>query len=533
MTGPDVHGRDPGQVPRSRSQRWWWGLAGASVTAYLFIALTRPNAAQPDLRAAWPWQGALPWSLSSAAVTAVLWTAIALGAAAVVVGLRGRVGALGWGVPIGVGALALVGAPIGSGDHLNYAAYGRILLQGGDPWVESPIDWGGGGDPIAGAVEAPWTTQPSVYGPVVTAIHAACAGLGGDRLRVVMLCWQVVVVASWLIVRVVLRRVLPASAHGRIDVVWTLNPLVVSAGVLGAHVDIVAAALVVVAIGAVARRPGAAGIVAAGAFAGLAAGVKVTYAVAVPALALTWALGWGAACSLWDGCARRTGWLILGFVPTIALIHAWTSPHVYDVLNRSRGSVALASPWRLVLRALADPLTDGVTRALIVAGAAVLAVALAVLFLRRIGIVGQVDASPRALSPGDGRAGATAALAVIAALSTAYSLSAPYSLPWYDLLAWAALPAVVAGPLDGVLLARMVIVSSAYVPGRVSGMTAGVEAVTLGWRREVAPWLQLGLWVATVIVFTVGRGGAPGGLGGWLASRPARGSRGSGVPPPQ
>ena len=46
--------------------------------------------------------------------------------------------------------LALLTAPFGSADHTNYAAYGRIRVQGGDPYVRRRSTWHGGhgpGDP--------------------------------------------------------------------------------------------------------------------------------------------------------------------------------------------------------------------------------------------------------------------------------------------------------------------------------------------------------------------------------------------------
>ena len=105
------------------------------------------------------------------------------------------------------------------------------------------------------------------------------------------------------------------------------------------------------------------------------------------------------------------------------------------------------------------------------------------------------------------------ALWVTACLALAYSLAAPYSLPWYDLLAWCALPAVLPGLVDLVALARLLALAVAYVPGRVLGMTPAVEDLTLGVRRGVVPWVGLALWVL-VIVAGVRRGSWP-----WSAPR--------------
>jgi hypothetical protein len=100
------------------------------------------------------------------------------------------------------------------------------------------------------------------------------------------------------------------------------------------------------------------------------------------------------------------------------------------------------------------------------------------------------------------------ALWVTACLALAYSLAAPYSLPWYDLLVWCALPALVPGIVDLVALARLVALALAYVPGRVLGMTPDVEELTLGVRRGVVPWVGLVLWVV-VIAAGVRRGSWP------------------------
>jgi hypothetical protein len=96
-------------------------------------------------------------------------------------------------------------------------------------------------------------------------------------------------------------------------------------------------------------------------------------------------------------------------------------------------------------------------------------------------------------------------------LALAYTLAAPYSLPWYDLLAWVALPVLAASALDFVVLGRLLVMCLAYVPGRVTGMSAGVEDLTMGFRRRVAPLLQLAVlvWVTLVAWRASSRSSAP------------------------
>jgi hypothetical protein len=487
---------------------------GVSLALLLLVGLSAPNAAQPDLApAGWAPGIRLPLTLGPGAVTAVLWAAYLLGAVAVYLGLRGRVAALRtWLVPGILALLALLSTPFGSADHVNYLAYGRILVTGGNPWVDAPITWAGGLDPITSRVEEPWTTEPSVYGPFGTLLHALSAQLGGDSLRQGVWVWQLLVVLSWLAVRALLRALLDPDLHGRVDVLWTLNPLVVGVGVLGAHIDTVATALALAAVVVVARRPGWPGAVLGGAVVALAASTKFTYAVIGVGIVGAWWVAGRRSGAL----ARLVGALAGGFVVVAGALHLWAGPHVFDQLLRSRQAVSLATPWRPLLELGRDAWGNGPTRTLIGIGAALLAIVLAWCLLRASRPAGWdnidqlVDVVPgrpsRDLSVDSGTDGgevagpvfAAVALWVTACLALAYSLAAPYSLPWYDLLLWSCLPAVLPGLVDLVALVRLAAMAVAYVPGRVLGMTPAVEDLTLGVRRGGVPWVGLVLWVVVI-----------------------------------
>ena len=498
---------------------------GASVALLLLVGAAAPHAAMPDLAPrGWAPGQLVPVTLGPAAVTALLWTAYVLGAVAVLLGLRARPEALAsWRWPGALAVLALLTAPFGSADHVNYLAYGRILVGGGNPWVASPLSWAGGTDPVTSRVEEPWTTEPSVYGPFGTLLHGLSALLGGDSLRQGVWVWQVLVVLSWLAVRWLLRRVLPAGQHGRVDVVWTLNPLVFGVGVLGAHIDVVAAALVVGTVAALSWRPGWRGALLAGVVAGLAASTKVTYAVVLVAVVGAWWVVGRRGREL----ARLAGALGAGFVVVAGALHAWAGPHVFDQLLRSRQAVSLAMPWRPLLDWGRDAVGNGPTRTAISLAAGVLALVLAACLLRltRPALAtfspgaGTFTSAPGPIPCEGERSGVEdavgspsdvgpVALWLTACLGLAYSLAAPYSLPWYDLLVWCSLPALVPGLVDGVALVRLFALAVAYVPGRVLGMTPAVEHLTLGVRRGVVPWVGLALWVV-VIVAGVRRGSWP------------------------
>ena len=369
-----------------------------------------------------------------------------------------------------VAAAALVSMPVGSADHTNYAAYGRIALHGGDPWTESPIAWAGGHDPVTSAVQPPWQTTPSIYGPLATLGQVLAAWIGGDNLRQVVWVWQWLIVVAWLSTRWLLRRLFP-GAHGHVDVLWTLNPLVVGTGVLGAHVDTLATPLMVAALLA-GRRAGWRPAVAAGMAAGLAIGIKVTAGVVLVALGMGWLRdarserrvlaarapggprGRGAvvAGDLWGRIAvGRYVAAAVGLLVVIAPLQWWAGPHAYDQLGRARRSISLATPWRKVYEWGGGHLADATWRSVVFAVAGVVCVVLA-------GLCWQVldrARSDNAGAPGAGpvgsgatastrAVGAGSAVSIALALSFAYAVGAPYVLPWYDQLVWALLPGFLA-----------------------------------------------------------------------------------------
>jgi hypothetical protein len=497
------------------------GTVGLAVSfgLLLLVGVTGPSAARPGLGPRGWAPGDLPWSLSPAVVTGSLWVAYAVGAAAVGLRLWGdhlatraesrlsgesgdgtapssRLSAARWGLPVALGVLALLTSPFGSADHTNYAAYGRIVTGGGDPYLTPPSGWDAG-DPVTSRVEPPWTGTVSIYGPFTTLLHAGASLVGGANLRQTVWVWQLVVVVAWLAVRWLLLRA--GADQRRTDVLWTLNPLVFGVGVMGVHVDLVAAALALAAVVLASRSP-----LLAGAVGGLAVSAKVTCGLAGLALLVAWGVGERRAF------ASRAARLLGGAAAVAVPLHLWAGPHVFDQLDRARRSISLATPWRLVYEALLGPLASPTARDLVTVLSVVAMAGLAVLLARAtradrrpaVGVVAGVPA-------GEAQTPSVTAVAArwTVVLGGAYVLAAPYSLPWYDLLVWAFLPMVAAGVVDGILLLRLGSAAMAYVPGRVVGMTPGVERLTLGVRRRVVPWVGLGSWLWLVVVSLVaGRG---------------------------
>jgi hypothetical protein len=511
--GPGPRAAEPADPARrarcSGLTAWALGLVAVAGLLLLGAAAAGPSAVSPALDAGWGWRATLPpWSLGLAAspelITAVVDAGYLLGGVGVGLGLlAARRGASVPRVAVRIACAAAVLAvllpPIGSADHLSYAAYGRIAAGGGDPYVVPPTSWAGGGDPVAGAVEPPWTTTASVYGPVATAVQAGASLAGGDSLRATVWCWQLICLASWLFVGLALiRHGRNGSGAGRAGWLWLLNPVLFGLLLLGAHVDLLAAAAGLAAVLLAGRRPAL-----AGALLGAAVGIKLTAVLIGPAV--VWAL-WR--CHRW-ACWRPIGLGLLGSAAVLVPAHLWVGAHVFDQLGRARRFVSLATPWRPLVDAVTGPLGNDATRAAVVLTTPVVVIGLAALIWRVAGV---------SLRCNDSRPGGPAIAASEVAvqvtrdaglgsvvLGAAYVLGAPYSLPWYDALAWFPLALIGAGALDGVLLVRLTAYAVAYVPGRVIGSSQRVQDLTLGYRREVAPWIGLALLLAL----------------GWLARRRA------------
>ncbi|MEP6760940.1 MAG: polyprenol phosphomannose-dependent alpha 1,6 mannosyltransferase MptB [Sporichthyaceae bacterium] len=455
----------------------------------LTAGLLGPSVAQPPLGPRRPhppyslFLGPDPWLVSG-----LIAAAIVLGAAAVATGLLAL--RRGW-VPdprrlfaaagVAVGVLMLV-APMGSGDHLSYAAYGRIVVAGDNPYAESPQRWREGTDPVAGAVEPPWRWAPSVYGPVATAEQGLASLIGGSSLHTTVFVLMLMNAVAFLGTGLMLHRLLRGdrSRQVRAALLWSLNPLLLYQLVVGAHLDTVAVALGVAGV-AVLRRRTTGATLAAGALVGAAVAVKLP--LALFGVGLVWVL---------RREPRRVLALAVGALVLLVPSYLAAGPHVFDQLRRAATYVSLATPWRMVL----GPLTAGFGRdggrQIITALAAFIAVLLAAVLLRAL---------PRT----DGDKPDLEAARVACVLTVAWVLAAPYALPWYDALVWAPLALLPASRLDLLLLARTSVLALAYVPGRtVTLLPDDLRRVTLGFRADVAPWLVLAL-VLSVLALAAGR----------------------------
>jgi hypothetical protein len=383
---------------------------------------------------------------------------------------------------LAAGILAFL-PPSGSGDHLNYAAYGRMVTLGLSPYTHGAIDLPG--DPIAEAVEEPWREEPSVYGPVATAVQALASWIGGDSLKLTMFVLALVNAAAFIATALLIDRFTRDDPARRLRaaLLWTANPLLLYQLVAGMHVDTLAIACMVAALLARSRPVGA------GALLGLGVAVKVN--AGLVALGPAWELRRRPArLALMAGCA----------VVVVVVGYAIVGPEAIAPMTRTSKSISHASPWKLVQGWLQSIVgTGSAYRGEIQVGSLLLLALIAWALLRlaaRRGLLG--GGLPGGGLPGGGHGGGLEAPVVAVGLVVAYLFATPYILPWYDGLAFALLALVAASALDTFVVVHLLVLSLAYLPARVEGVP-----VDLGWLSKVVrpqlAWVLLALTAALVV----------------------------------
>jgi alpha-1,6-mannosyltransferase len=483
------------------------GLAAvaASVLLTFAVGVAGPSVMEPTLPGR---SGQPPWALD-AHLPAYL--AVGLSAAALAAGAVGLVLVLralrgGWSVPARVvllaGLLAAVALtlvpPFGSSDQLSYAAYGRMLVTGHDPYTTTPAQLAALGDPVARAVQD-WFTTSSVYGPLATAIQGLASLIGGTSARLTVFALGLANLCAFGGTGLLLHRMTRSDPDRqlRAALLWTANPLLLQLLVAGAHVDAQAVFFAVAAV-AVMRGPRRFGLhergvlterasrtprshgrcgcrhgsggfneapVAEVSFRAFTAGILVGLGFAVKVSDVLVGVGLAVALLIRPRPGGRRRWLQLaglaaGFAVTAGAAIALGGPAMLGQLSRESDLVSIGSPWR-VIRTLIHLVVGGTGATdLVKAGAVALAVVIAVLLIRGL--------------PGPGE---TVVFAVVLAGLFAW----PYVLPWYDALAWALLPLAAWDPVRGdrgtgeavgwLLLARTTALGFGYLPARASDVT--------------------------------------------------------------
>jgi len=316
-TQPREGSSPPGSADRPGSPRLirltgWLAAAAiaASTLVMIGISATGPNVSVPAMTRP---GGGPPWwhplHLTATFVTVSLWAAMALGCAGVIAGLVAVAkGARPPVRPVLAAAFLAVAVltvlpPAGSTDSISYAASGRTAVTGHSPYVMTPRQLQQSGDPVGRQIptrEIPpsWMNAVSVYGPVATAAEWGAAELGGTSLARITFWLKLEEAIAFGAVVLALDRLLRADPEKRLraHLLWSVNPLLLWEIVAGGHIDGLAAVFGLLGIAALrVRAPGQAGgprpriggAVLAGLLVGVAAGLKVEYALL--GLAVAWA----------------------------------------------------------------------------------------------------------------------------------------------------------------------------------------------------------------------------------------------------
>jgi hypothetical protein len=519
----------------ARTGRAGLAATAVSIVCTIAVAAAGPSLLEPPLPGA---QGQPPWAfdLGLNPYLAVGLAAAGLAAGTLGVALTLRAMRRGWTVSPGyvfiAGALAAAVAgttrPFGSSDFISYAAYGRELVTGHNPYLVAPAALARLGDPVARAVQD-WAGTPSVYGALATGLFGIASLVGGTSVRLTVFVLDAANVAAFIGTGMLLDRMARGPAGRlRAAVLWTCNPLLLQILVAGSHVDGLAAAFSIAGIAVLAPRipngrfvsslPAShppAGGQPGGALRGLAAGLLLGLGFAVKPTVLLVAVGLAIAVSLREaprttapaatrpapsassispssrastprGLIANSGAItpqiaikssaVLGLAAGFAVVAGADllligRAGITQTL-RASGMVSVGSPWRVVRTLLSllvgSPAADEAVRW----GAVALAVFLAVRLLRPRAYVG-LPLAPSAYSRqangaiGMSRPGVWAGFALVFAWLVAW----PYVLPWYDALAWALLPLLPASGLDWLLLARTAVLGFGYLPARSAGIT--------------------------------------------------------------
>jgi hypothetical protein len=348
--GPVARGARPGRP------LGWIAAAAITFSILLIIAVTAagPSAVVPSIRRRGPMP---PWWLtlhpSDLLVSAALFAAITAGAAGVACGLaavrrgaRPPIAAMLAGAAIAIGVLTVL-PPAGSTDSISYATYGRIAQLGHNPYVMTPFQLRESGDPVGLQTTRNWQKDPSLYGPLATAVQGGAAGLGGTTVAQIIFWLKLLFALAFAGIAFLLDRLLRAdpAARARAHLLWTVNPLMLWAVLGGAHIDGLAAGLGV--LGLILARPGPGRAVTAAISPGraLAAGMLVGAAIAVksPFVVLIAGLCWAVRRSKTALATAAAGTAVV-LVPGYLLAGPAA---LHDLRARGSTLVTFDSFWRL------------------------------------------------------------------------------------------------------------------------------------------------------------------------------------------
>ena len=389
-------------------------VSGAGLLLGIAVGATAPNAETVPVRL--PLSSLLP-SLNHTVIipTALLYSGVILSC----LGLAGMLWAhsQGWRpnprhlfmASTAVVAIMVSLTPVGSSDTGSYAAYGRIAAQGGNPYTTNPQAWGDSA--YSYAVGALWKRQPSVYGPVATAIQRFAASIGGANVATTI--WILMILNGAVFIGVGLLLLKTSDDPVRATLFWTANPVLIQQLVGGGHLDTFVAAAAICSIQLARRSSSWRADALIGLLIGLACGIKI-YAVLI-GVGLAWPM------------LRRHEWGRVIRVAVVSLVTLVLEYSFYGLgalkpLVGGLKLVTLPSPWWSVQKiGLALDVSKSSMSTVISCLWPIALIVVAWFIHRRI----SSDQPPEVVWP--------------FAVTFAWVLVAPWVFAWYTAVAWAAL----------------------------------------------------------------------------------------------
>ncbi len=469
-------------VPDRLARRLSWAAAAGILTSIAIMI------AASALRNSWehpyvvmPPDG-MPWSfrlhLSLTLVSAAMWAAVVLAAGGVIAGLaavaRGARPSVRLVLGVGLVAVAVLTVlpAAGSNDTLDYAAFGRMMVLGHNPYVMTPDQLRHLGDPVGLATPLTWGKLRTVYGPLATAEQWAAASLGGTSAARIVFWLKLWNALAFLAVALGLDRLLRSDPARRLraHLLWTVNPLLLWGLVAEGHVDVMAAAAGLFGLAVLRKRgdgdPGALRGLAAGLLVGAAADLKITYVLF--GVALAWAArNWMAT---WFSAAAGAALVLF---PS----YLWFGPSAARALLSRDGQASIGNFYQTVIGSHQVILPH----LLLLGGLACAAVAVLVLVRLPDGVP-DLPAIRPAL-----------------ALSVAWLFLWPYQFPWYGAMAICLLALYPASRLDWLILIRLAAGTFALMPGNAGFPAQPVlSAITRAGLYYLAPAVLLAAAAALV-----------------------------------
>jgi alpha-1,6-mannosyltransferase len=437
-----------------------------------------------------------PWYLPSGIVkpnewfvSALIWTAISVGAVGLWVAMRAL--ADGWkpkvgrifGLGVVLTLLTITVPPLTSADVLMYAAYGRLQAIGMSPYEITPAEvFRSQFDPVLKWVERPWHDTPSVYGPITSWTQLLANRLGGENMHDIVFWLQVFSAVPFIIVGI--GAVL--LAHGdhrrqaRAALLTVANPLLIWAVVAGAHNEALSVMFAVAGLLFMRKNPFLAGIGI-----GLAGCAKLS--IGLWGLAMLWA---------YRREPKKAILLCLGTAVPMALAYVLWQPTAFFQVLRNGGYVSVGS-W-------ANPIYGFLTLFLSELNAKIIVGVIS--YIGLIVIAWMLSQTvPWSSVPGLPKGSdlrkdpLTIALRTSLILSVAWLITSMYTLSWYDLIAWVPLAVLATSKLDRIMVLRGAALSLAYVPGRALDVGAALDFTAHRMRDTISPAIQLTVLLAVVL----------------------------------